>query len=167
MRFGLGRKRKPVPGEYPETFVKGWMARTLPTTSPEEAASAVRHLRGQGWSEKKLAEFILPYMPVPARSPTAPAPASGAAQERTAAITVPQEVTTGWLDHNLPAMDLGQLRSVLQELERRGWPPGSAAMAILPHLLPKLGAGEARAIRSGLKDLGMTDREIARATRRP
>lgn len=161
-RMGWRRsKPKRVPGEYPENFVKGWMATTLPSATPAEAASAVRHLRGKGWSEEDLVRFILPYMP---REPSpAPPPRDAHGQP---AIALPPVVTTDWLDEHLPAMDLRQLRNVVDELERRGLPPGTMAMAVLPHLLPKLPPEEARALVAGLANLGMTDDEIARATRR-
>lgn len=157
------RRPKRVPGEYPESFVKGWMALTLPSATPVEAASAVRHLRSKGWTEQQLAEFILPYMPRDARSPRA----LGSPAEGAQAISLPSGVTTAWLDQHLPAMGRRQLRLVVDELERSGWPPGTVAMAVLPHLLPKLPAEDARAVVAGLADLGMTDEEIARATTPP
>lgn len=155
-------KPKRVSGEYPESFVKGWMALTLPSATPAEAASALSHLRGKGWTEQQLAEFILPYMPREPRSPAGrDAQAEGAQADR-----LPAGVTTAWLDEHLPAMDHGELRAVVDELERRGWPSGTVAMAVLPHLLPKLPAEDARAVVAGLARLGMTDEEIARATTR-
>jgi hypothetical protein len=163
MRWRRRPKPKRVPGEYPESFVKGWMALTLPSATPVEAASAVRHLRSKGWTEQQLAEFILPYMPRDARAPTA----LGAQAEGAQGISLPSGVTTAWLDRHLPAMDRRQLRLVVDELERRRWPSGTVAMAVLPHLLPKLPAEDARAVVVGLADLGMTDEEIARATTRP
>jgi hypothetical protein len=153
-------KPRRVAGEYPESFVKRWMAVTLPSTTPAQAASAVRHLRSTGWTEEQIAEFILPYMP-PDVGPRAMAGAQG---ERVQAISLPSDVTTTWLDEHLPALDRRQLRLVVDELERRGWATGTVAMAVLPHLLPKLPAEDARAVVSGLADLGMTDEEIARAT---
>lgn len=161
----LGRRRKPqrVPGEFPESFVKGWMALTLPSASPAEADAAVRHLRSKGWTEEKLAEFIFPYMPPADRSP----PPAGAPGDAPQAVSLPPHVTTGWLHRHLPAMDRRQLRLVVDELERRGWPSGAVAMAVLPHLLPKLPSEDARAIRAGLGELGMTEEEIARATTPP
>ena len=59
-------------------------------------------------------------------------------------------------------MDRGQVRLVVEELERRGWPPTRLAVAVLPHLLPKLPPEDVDAILAGLKQLGMTDDEIAR-----
>ena len=165
MRFGR-RKPRRVPGEYPDSFVKGWMALTLPTTTPTEAASAVRHLRSKGWTEEKLAEFIYPYMPrewdLPPIHRSLPR-ADGAADEPPA-VSLPRDITTDWLDHHLPAMDRRQLRRVVDELERRGWPTGRVAMAVLPHLLPKLPREDAQAILAGLAELGLTEEEIARAT---
>jgi hypothetical protein len=172
-----------VPGEYPEGFVKGFMARTLPSTTPDEAASAVSHLRGKGWTEERLAEFILPYMPRggpgQARGAVAddrPAPwqaqpdraqvepARGAQLDGTRDLSLPADVTRPWLAQHLPALDRYQLRLVVDELERRGWPTGTVATIVLPHLLPKLPADDARAIVAGLADLGMSEEEIARAT---
>ena len=147
------------PDEYPESFVKGWMAGTLPSTTPSEAASAVRHLRGKGWTEEQLAEFILPYMPRDS-GPVAHMEQSEAAQ----ATMLPWGVTTAWLDEHLPALDRDQLGAVVDELERRGWRSGTVAMTVLPHLLPQLAAEDARAVVAGLAGLGMTEEEIARAT---
>jgi hypothetical protein len=163
MRRWWVAKARRVHGEYPESFVKGWMALTLPSTTPAEAASAVRHLRSKGWTEQQLADFILPYMPRDGRPP----PASGARAEPAQGSSLPSNVTRLWLDRHLPALDRPQLRLVVDELERRGWPSGTVAMTVLPHLLPMLPAEDARAIVAGLADLGMTDDEIARATTRP
>ena len=196
MRWRLRPKPKRVPGEYPERFVKAWMATTLPTTTPAEAASAVAHLRSKGWTEEQVAEFILPYMPrgggsaanpvgggapipgargprmmpwvpdeqpaagSPGEQPTAPPPADPS-------FALPPDVTRSWLDEHLPQMDRRQLRLVVEELERRGWPSGAVAMAVLPHLLPTLPAADRRAIVAGLARLGMTGDEVARATRPP
>jgi hypothetical protein len=77
---------------------------------------------------------------------------------------MPADVTPAWLDEHLPAMDRRQMRLVVDELERRGWPLATVAMAVLPHLLPKLPADDARAIIAGLAELGMSGEEIARAT---
>jgi hypothetical protein len=154
------------------------MARTLPTATPAEAAAAVRHLRHEGWSEEKLAEFILPYMPrgggeagFPGRQP-APGAAPGAqagqgpgTRSRADAILLAPDVDQGWLDAHLPAMDRRQMRLVVDELEGRGWPPGRVALAVLPHLLPKLPPDDVQAIVAGLADLGMSDEEIERATK--
>ena len=165
MRWRLRPKPKRVPGEYPESFVKAWMARTLPSATPAEAASAVAHLRTKGWTEEKLAAFILPYMPREGgRSPrleaggatSAPAPSAaagdwapveqpvappsdeqpGAATEEDPPFALPPDVTRSWLDAHLPRMDRRQLRLAVDELERRGWPSGAVALAVLPHLLP-------------------------------
>lgn len=194
-------KPKRVPGEYPERFVKAWMATTLPSATDAEAASAVAHLRGKGWTEEQVAEFILPYMPCEAgarairggRRPLRSAPGGGpvarprdaqpvAEPRRGEALAgppggealggprgerpdaLPPGVTPSWLDQHLPGMDRRQLGLVVDELERRGWPPGTVAMAVLPHLLPTLSAEDARAVVAGLAELGLTEGEIARAT---
>ncbi len=162
MRWRRLPRSKRVPGEYPESFVKAWTALTLPSATPSEAASAVRHLRSKGWTEQQLAEFILPYMPRDARPPS-----PGAHTEGPLSISLPSGVTTAWLDRHLPALDRRQLRLVVDELELRGWPAGTVAMAVLPHLLPTLASEDARAVVAGLADLGMTEQEIARATTRP
>lgn len=196
MRWRLRPKPKRVPGEYPERFVKAWMARTLPTTTPAEAAAAVAHLQSKGWTEEQVAEFILPYMPRDAGPPAssegggapipgtrgarvigwAPdeqpvAPSSGeqpvAAPPADPSFALPPDVTRSWLDEHLPQMDRRQLRLAVDELERRGWPSGAVAMAVLPHLLPTLPAADRRAVVAGLAELGMTRVEIARATRPP
>lgn len=155
-------KPKRIPGEYPESFVKAWMAQTLPTTTPAEAESAVSHLRTKGWSEQQLAEFILPYMPREDRSPAA----LRARAVEAPPIGLPPLVSTDWLDAHLPALDRRQIRLVVDELERRGWSPGTVAVTVLPHLLPKLAAEDAQAVVAGLARLGMTEEEIARATTR-
>jgi hypothetical protein len=163
MRWRRLGKPERAPGEYPESFVKGWMARTLPSTTPAEAASAVRHLRGKGWTEQQLAEFVLPYMP----REVGPRAELGAQAEPARAISLPANVTRSWLDQHLPSLDRRQLRVVVDELEGRGWPTAAVAVIVLPHLLPKLPAEDSRAIVSGLANLGMSDEEIARATTMP
>jgi len=165
MSWQTRSKRKRAADDHPENFVKGWMALTLPSATPVEAELAVRHLRSKGWTEQQLADFILPYMP--REPPPPPAAAPGVTLEAPQAISVPPGISTAWLDEHLPAMDRRQLRLVVDELERRGWSPGSVALAVLPHLLPTLPAEDARAVVAGLADLGMTDDEIARATARP
>jgi hypothetical protein len=165
MRWRPAPKPALAPGEYPESFVKGWMARTLPMATPAEAASAVRHLRGKGWTEEQLAEFILPYMPRDV--PWGPAPRGpGGPPAQRARPALPPEITRAWLDESLPGMDRHQMRCVVDELERRGWSSGTVAMAVLPHLLPKLPADDVRAIVAGLAGLGMTEEEIASVTNR-
>jgi hypothetical protein len=160
MRFGRSRKsNRPPAGEYPRQFTEQFMQRTLPTTSPLEAQSAIAHLRTKGWTEEELAQKILPYMPRPgsfAATPGAATPAGPA---------VPAQISRDWLDRHLPAMDRGQIRLVVDELERRGWSPGQAAVAVLPHLLPKLPPEDAQAILAGLRELGMSEAEIASIAR--
>jgi catechol 2,3-dioxygenase-like lactoylglutathione lyase family enzyme len=153
----MKRPRRSTPDrkarEFPESFVKGWMARTLPTTSPAEAEAAVDHLRSKGWTEEQLAESILPYMPrdtAPQAWPAAQAP------------SLPADVTDEWLHEHLPEMDRRRLRLVVDELERRGWPSGRVATVVLPHLLPKLAPEDRRAVVAGLADLGMAEEEIER-----
>jgi len=115
-------------------------------------------MRSRGWTEAEVAERILPYMPP--LPPTAPGGEAGAGEEE--AVSLPERVSAAWLDRHLPAMDRRQLRLVVEELERRGWPAGELAMAVLPHLLPKLPPADAEAILEGLRELGMTDEEVAR-----
>lgn len=187
MRWRRDPKPSRARGEYPESFVTGFMAHTLRSTTPTEAAAAVRHLRSKGWTEEQLAEFILPYMPrgAPAHTPAPAAaaqtppeappermqtesePAPAARPAPAPEPSLPPEVTRPWLEQHLPALDRYQLRRVVDELERRGWPTGTVALVVLPHLLPKLSGDDARAIVAGLADLGMTEMEIARATAVP
>jgi hypothetical protein len=158
MRFGRRKKsERPPPGEFPRQFTEAFMEQTLPTTSPTEAQAAVNHLRSKGWTEEELAAKILPYMP---RGPSAASSGGGPA-----AVVVPGNVSRDWLDRELPALDRTQIRAVVDELERRGWPPGQAATAVLPHLLPKLPREDANAILTGLRDLGMSEAEIASLAR--
>ena len=134
------------------------MQQTLPTCSPAEARAAVEHLRRKGWTEEQLAEQILPYMPrvdrwAARRAARGPGPKT---------VSVPPGVSMTWLDEHLPTMDREQIRLVVEELEGRGWPPTEVAVAVLPHLLPKLPAADADAILAGLRELGMTEEELAR-----
>lgn len=155
MRFSR-RSKRPPRGEFPPSFTQAWIRGTLPTASPAEARGVVEYMRRKGWTEEEVAELILPYMPRAARSPGhAPAAASSG-------FSIPPRVSTAWLDQNLPAMDREEIRLVVDELERRGWSVPDAALAVLPHLLPKLPAEGAEAILAGLKELGMTDAEIDR-----
>ena len=154
-------KRKRICGDYPDSFVRRWMAHTLPSATPAEAASAVGHLRSTGWTAQQLAESILPYLP----RDTWP-PAAGP-EDRADATRLPPNVTSAWLQQHLPSLDRRELRCVVDELERRGWPSGAVAAAVLPHLLPKLSAEDARAVVAGLAELGLTDEEMSRATARP
>ena len=151
MRFR--RRKRLAPGEYPEHVTRIYVQRTLPTATPGEAQRTLEHLRGKGWSEDKLAQHILPFMP---RYPEA----------RDGEVFVPSPVSRQWLDEQLPAMDRGQLRLVVDELERRGWSAKDTAILVLPHLLPKLPDEDALAIVAGLERLGLTEREIGRITRR-
>ena len=135
------------------------MQQTLPTTSPAEARSAVEHLRGKGWTEEELAEKILPYMPRPRSGrPLADEPG-------TPVLAVPARVSRDWLDGHLPSMDRGQIRLVVEELERRGWSPAEAAVTVLPYLLPKLPREDAQAILTGLGELGISESRIASLAR--
>ncbi len=115
-------------------------------------------MRARGWTEAEVAERILPYMPRTRPGAASGEVRAGAEQQ----ISVPTRVSTSWLDRHLPAMDRGQIRLVVEELERRGWPATELAVAVLPHLLPKLPRADADAILAGLKELGMTEEEIAR-----
>jgi len=111
-------------------------------------------MRGRGWTEAEVAERILPYMP--------PAPPAGDGER---ALSMPARASTAWLDHQLPAMDREQIRAVVEELEGRGWPAAEVAIAVLPHLLPKLAPADANAILAGLRELGMTEEELTRLAR--
>ncbi len=114
-------------------------------------------MRSRGWTEAEVAERILPYMP-PLSEPAGAGLPAGEAR----GVSVPDEVSTAWLDRHLPAMDRGQIRLVVEELERRGWPPTQLAVEVLPHLLPKLPPADANAILTGLRELGMSEDEVAR-----
>lgn len=163
----LGRRKKKSPptprGEYPESFTRAWVQATLPSAGAAEARRTVEHLRGKGWSDEKLAEFVLPYMPRDPR-PGMLGPATGAGS---AEVTVPAHVSQAWLDRHLPDMDPRRMRHVVDELERRGWTVADAAVAVLPHLLPKLRDEDARAILDGLPRLGLSESQIAQVARRP
>lgn len=135
------------------------MRATLPTTTPLEAQSAIAHLRTKGWTEEELAQKILPYMPPRGASPSAP----GASAPGDPGV--PAQVSRDWLDRHLPAMNRGQIRLVVDELERRGWSPAGAAVTVLPHLLPKLPPEDREAILAGLRDLGMSEDEIGSVAR--
>ncbi len=151
------RQKRPPPGEYPASFERAFFRQTLPTTPPGEARAILAHLRGKGWSEERIAEQILPYLPPPG---------SPLARDAPAQIDVPAEVSTAWLDRHLPTMEPDQIRLVVDELERRGWPAADAAVAVLPHLLPKLPEQDADAILAGLEEIGVPDRDVARLSRR-
>ena len=146
------RRKRPAPGEYPEDFTRAFVRQTLPTATPAEARSTVQHLRSKGWSEAKLAQYVLPYMP----------PSTDLSQP---AVPVPTPVSRAWLDQELPAMAPAQIRLVVEELERRGWSSRDAALAVLPHLLPKLTAENAQALLAGVKALGLSEEEVTRLAR--
>ncbi len=160
MRFGR-RRRRPERGEYPPSFTHGWLRLVLPSASPAEARAILERMRRKGWTEAEVAQRLLPFMPPGAL-------ASPEGDERPArearGVDVPPRVSTRWLDQQLPAMDRRQIRLVVEELERRGWPPTDLAVAVLPHLLPKLPPEDADAILAGLKELGLAEEEIARLT---
>ncbi len=111
----------------------------------------LERMRRRGWTEEQIAEQILPYMP------RADARAGGRDS-----ISVPPRVSDAWLDQQLPALDREQLRLVVEELEQRGWPAAKVAVAVLPHLLPKLPPVDADAVVAGLAQLGMSEDEVAR-----
>ena len=127
----------------------------MPSTPPREAKAVLEHVRRKGWSEQKIAELILPYLPPPG-SPVEDGPFA----------RVPPDASTKWLDHNLPDMDAAELQRVVDDLERRGWSQTDVAMTVLPHLLPKLPAADAEAILGGLRDIGLADADIAELSRR-
>ena len=151
MRFRRRRKRL-APGEFPEHVTRAYVQRTLPTATPTEARRTVEYLRGKGWSDDKLAQQILPFMPPDAV--TGPD-----------AVSVPDPVSRHWLQDELPAMTPTQIRLVVEELERRGWTTRDTAIVVLPHLLPKLPDDDALAILAGAKRLGLTDDEVERLAR--
>ena len=158
----LRRSKKPKPrDEYPESFTRAWVQTTLPSASAAEARRTVEHLRGKGWSDEKLGEFVLPYMPLDPR-PGMLGPAMG---DESADVGVPPQVSRAWLDQHLPSMEPRQMRHVVEELERRGWSAPDAAVAVLPHLLPKLRDEDAQAIIEGLPRLGLSEEQIARVAR--
>lgn len=156
----LGRRRKKLaPGEYPPSFTHGWLRLVLPSATPAEARGILEGMRAKGWTEAEVAQRLLPFMP----------PGALASPERARApvpdppeVTVPPRVSTRWLDRHLPAMDRTQIRLVVEELERREWPPTDLAVAVLPHLLPKLPPEDADSILAGLAQLGLSDEEIER-----
>ncbi len=156
----LGRRRKKLePGEYPPSFTQGWLRLVLPSATPAEARAILEGMRGKGWTEAEVAQRLLPFMPPGALV----SPERG--QEPTSdprEVMVPAGVSATWLDRHLPTMDRTQIRLVVEELERRGWPPTDLAVAVLPHLLPKLPPEDADAILAGLAQLGLSDEEIAR-----
>ncbi len=157
MRF-CPRRRRPPPGEYPPSFTHAWIRRTLPSASAAEAGALLNTMRGRGWTDAEIADRILPFMP-----PGTATPASGDAQPGGLwEVSVPARVSTAWLDRHLPAMDREQIRFVVEELERRGWASTDLAVAVLPHLLPKLSPADADAILAGLRELGLTEQELAR-----
>lgn len=115
------------------------------------------HLRRKGWSEEEIAAHILPYMPKP--RPPLPGEVSRFTQ-------LPDPVSTAWLDQQLPAMEREEIRHVVDELERRGWSPADAAVAVLPHLLPKLPPEDVDAVLAGLREIGLSEEDLARLSSR-
>ena len=158
----LRRRAKRVPGEYPETFTRAWVRLTLPTASEAEAQSTVQHLRGKGWSEEKLARYVLPFMP---REDELEQTWLASRRPREETVALPAQLSQAWLDEQLPAMSPRQIGLVVEQLEGRGLSPREAAVAVLPHLLPKLEPDDVQAILAGLPGLGLSDEEIARLTR--
>ncbi len=150
------RQKRPPPGEYPASFERAFFRQTLPTTPAAEVRAILAHLRGKGWTEERIAEQILPYLPPPG---------SPLARDGPAQIDVPAEVSKAWLDRHLPGMEQDQIRLVVDELERRGWPAADAAVAVLPHLLVKLPRPDADAILAGLEDIGVPQADVARLSR--
>ena len=147
------RSTRPPPGEFPPGFTESFMRRSLPTASPAQAEAAVDHLRKKGWSEERLEKSILPFMPRP--------PRDGAAESS----GIPPGASSAWLDRHLPGMDREQIAGVVDELERRGWSAADVAVAVLPHLLPKLPRADADAVLAGLVGIGLPPEEIARLAR--
>ena len=145
------RHKRPPRGEFPPGFTASFFRQTLPTTSPAEARAAVDHLRGKGWTEEQIAEQILPYMPRP----------RPARESDGFPFYVPAGVSRAWLDQHLPRMDAAGIRRVVDELERRGWSSADAAVAVLPHLLPKLPPEQVDAVLAGLREIGMPQEDIA------
>ena len=161
----LRRKPKRVPGEYPERFTRAFVQQTLPTATPREAQSTINHLRSKGWSEQKLAQYVLPYMPPPgtpddmAVYPAAPAPSEPPP------VPVPEVVTQLWIDQQLPALTPRQITHVVEELEQRGWTPREVAIVALPHLLPKLPKEDQQSLLAGLTRIGLSGEEVGRLRR--
>lgn len=114
-------------------------------------------MRGRGWTEAEVAKRILPYMPRGA--------GAGARANAPTESLLPGAVSIAWLDRQLPAMDRAQIQLVVEELERRGWPATEVAIAVLPHLLPKLPPADAKAVLAGLGELGLAGEDIARLAR--
>ena len=148
----LRRQKKRERGEFPPSFTANFMRQTLPTATPAEARRSIEHLRSKGWTEEELREKILPFMPRPPR----PIPPG--------TISPPPHVSRVWLDQNLPRMERSDIERIVHELEGRGWRTMDIAVAVLPHLLPKLSGEDADAILAGMREIGMTDAEIAAAT---
>ena len=146
------RHKRPPRGEYPPSFERSFFRQALPSTPPAEARAILEHLRGKGWTEEKIAKQILPYLPPPG-SPLG---------EGSGLVHLPPHVSREWLDRHLPVMDQEEIRRVVDALERRGWPAAHAAVVVLPHLLPKLAPEDADAILSGLRDIGVSEEDVAR-----
>lgn len=154
MRFRRRRKR-PAPGEFSEHVTRAYVRQTLPSATPAEARRTVEHLRGKGWDDEKLSQYVLPYMPRGA-SPVQPGEP----------VYVPVPVSRQWLNEELPTFDREQIQHVVEELERRGWSARDVAVAVLPHLLRKLPDDDALAVLAAAKRLGLRDDEVARLARR-
>jgi hypothetical protein len=155
MKF-LRRGKQRTPGEYPERFTRAFVQQTLPSATPAEQQRTVEHLRGKGWSEEKLAQHVLPYLP-----PEQPDLVVGGRLE---AAAMPAQISRQWLVETLPALTPRQIQAVVEELERRGWSARDAAVAVLPHLLPKLSDEHAHGILAGLGRFGVSADEVVRLT---
>jgi len=106
----------------------------------------------------------------------------------------PPSFTHAWIRQTLPTASPGEARALLKTMRDRGWTEAEVAERILPYLppdppaaagedtepgdgratsllarvaevLPKLPPAEADALLAGLRELGMTEEEIARLAR--
>jgi len=91
-----------------------------------------------------------------AQEPVGPQPGSG-----DEAPAIPRDVDQNWLDEHLPAMSADQVEGVMGQLEQRGWSAAELNAEIMPHLMSKLDQAGKDAVTTGLREHGMSDREIA------